>query len=152
VAARIRSARQLAGLTESQVAQRAGMTSSSEYWDLELYDDEAFTCVSIVDLHSIARVLGTTGSELLFGVDVQSPSDAIDFAAIAPRSTERVSEEGTTLEAFGESIGWDVVQVPGDPSTLGAFNVVGFRDVCMAVGVNWIEAFLIAGRGRPTTR
>jgi hypothetical protein len=128
------------------------MRSVSEYWDLELRDDEAFTCVSVSDLHSIAAALGTSGSQLLFGGEFHSSAEALDFASIAGRIARRISAANTTAEAFGESIGWDTVDVLGDPGALAAFNIVGFRDICQAVDVNWIEAFLLAGRGRPTTR
>ena len=50
VAERFRVARQRAGLTEAQVAEGAGLRSASEYWDLELRDDEAFTAVSVAEL------------------------------------------------------------------------------------------------------
>ena len=148
VADRVREARQRAGLTTAQVAERAGLPSASDYGDLELCDDEAFTCVSVGELHAIAAALGSTAADLLFGETLQVPPNAADFATISGRLAERIKEERTTPDAFGGGIGWDIVEVLKKPATLLTFNVVGFRDVCKAAGVDWIGAFLSAG-GRP---
>jgi hypothetical protein len=151
VAERIRTARQYAGLTEEQVANRAHLTSPSNYWDLELQDDEAFTCISIAGLHAVASVLGTTGSRLLFGEDLPPAGGGQEFATIAKRLKDRIAAQGLTVEALGDEIGWDLQGVLHDPFALAGFNLVGLRDVCKLVGVDWVGAFLAAGTPPPET-
>src|SRR5438132_12876791 len=105
VAERVRTARQHAGLTEGQVAERAHLTSASDYWDLELRDDEAFTCMSIAELHAIASVLGTTGSRLLFGEELAPAGGGDhDFATIAKRLKDRLAAQGLTVAALGDEV------------------------------------------------
>lgn len=150
VAERIRTARVRAGLTEAEVAERAGLPSASEYWDLERHDEEAFMSVSIAELHSIAAVLGTTGSRLLFGEDAAPPFAGPDCETIAHLLADRISSEKITAEELGDRLGWDLHDVLGDPEALTRLNIVGLRDVCKGVGVAWVGAFLAAGTRRPT--
>jgi transcriptional regulator with XRE-family HTH domain len=151
-AERIKAARQRAGLTEAQVAERAGLTSASEYRDLELSDDEAFTCISVGDLHALAHALGTTGSRLLFGDEFPPPREGHDFATIAHRLADRLTAESVTGEALGDTVGWDLHKVLDDAAALAAFNLVGVRDICKAVGVDWVGAFLAAGDRPPNKK
>jgi transcriptional regulator with XRE-family HTH domain len=71
-AERIRRARQALGLTQEDVARRWG-EQTSMYWDLELFDAEAFTVISVRQLERLASVLGTSANALLFGEEPASP-------------------------------------------------------------------------------
>jgi len=52
----IREARRRLGLSEDDVAARAGL-SWNEYFDLELHDDEAFDVVHLRTMKKVAEVL-----------------------------------------------------------------------------------------------
>ena len=56
VASRIQEARLPTGLSDSEVARRLGLTVES-YRDLERYDDETFSVISLRDLDTLGKIL-----------------------------------------------------------------------------------------------
>ena len=72
-ALRILRAREALGLTQDEVANRWG-EQPSMYWDLELYDDEAFTVISVRQLQRLAVVLATSVSACFSGKIRRWPS------------------------------------------------------------------------------
>jgi hypothetical protein len=44
-----------------------------------------------------------------------------------------------TAEALGEAIGWDIEPVLQEPEALEGYNVAGLRDICSAVGLDWLS-------------
>src|SRR5229473_4057443 len=65
-ARRIAEARAKAGLSDVDVARRLGITVDS-YADLETYDGEAFTAISLGTLRALASVLNASPEQLLLG-------------------------------------------------------------------------------------
>lgn len=53
-------------------------------------------------------------------------------------SARRMESEGLDAETLGERLGWDIRGVLTDPEALWNFNVVGLRDVCHGVGIDWL--------------
>ena len=62
---RILRAREALALTQDDVASRWG-EQASMYWDLELYDDEVFTNISVRQFQRVAEGLGTSVDALAF--------------------------------------------------------------------------------------
>ncbi|HSN11214.1 MAG TPA: helix-turn-helix domain-containing protein [Propionibacteriaceae bacterium] len=60
---RIRETREAHGLSEAEVARRAGL-STAEYRDIEAYPDEPFRVVQLGKLRSLCAVLGVDPLEL----------------------------------------------------------------------------------------
>src|SRR5687767_1609362 len=71
-AQRIHQAREALSLTHDEVAARWG-EQPSVYWDLELFDEEVFTVISLRELQRLASVLGTSVNLLLFGEEPPRP-------------------------------------------------------------------------------
>ena len=84
VARRIKEARERAGLSESEIAARLGMTAS-EYWDIELHDDEAFNTFAIADLAQLAEILGMPLDTMLFGTNPDRSLMCTTYAVIVDR-------------------------------------------------------------------
>ena len=139
VARRIKEARERVGLSESEIAARLGMTAS-EYWDIELHDDEAFNVFAIAELAQLADILGVPLDALLFGKNLESPPSRTPYAVIAERLVGVMASECLTVDNLSDRVGWDLAGVLRDPQALDQFNVVGLRDVCRAVGVDWVSA------------
>ena len=149
----LRAAREGSGLTQRQLADRFG-PEGHLCPDLELYDDELFTCIAIDDLLHLARVLETSAPALLFGAAPPAGvTPAVTFAEIADAIRSSLSATGSTAEAWGDMAGWDVKPILQDPAALGSFNVQGVHDVCKALGVDWVGVLGEHNRrDRPTTR
>jgi transcriptional regulator with XRE-family HTH domain len=136
-AERICRARQALGLTQEDVARRWG-EQTSMYWDLELFDAEAFTVISVRQLERLASVLGTSANALLFGEEPASPEAGVSYADVVARLKVRLTEDGVDLEQLGNIVGWDLGGVFADPGTLGDMPIDGLRSVCRAVNVDWV--------------
>ena len=133
---RIRRVREALGLTRDDVASRWG-EQASMYWDLELYDDEAFTVISVRQLQRLASVLETSVNVLLFGEEPAPPLPAAHYLDVVARLEVCMAEDA--VEEFGDRIGWDLRPLVTDPGTLGDLPVVGLWSVCRAANVDWVS-------------
>jgi transcriptional regulator with XRE-family HTH domain len=138
-AARIRTARTERGLDEADVADRLEMSVES-YFDLEMYDDEAFTVVALGDLVALGRILKVQPRVLLLGADVEGTEQSVTFADIAEAMRRRLATGGLTAEALSDEIGYDIEPVLASPDAMWEFNVDGLYCVCTALALDWVAA------------
>jgi transcriptional regulator with XRE-family HTH domain len=138
VARRILRAREALGLTQDEVAARWG-EQVSMYWDLELYDDEAFTVISVRQLQRLAAVLRTSVNALLFGEEPVPTLPGVSYDDVVARLRVRMVEDAVSADQLGDRIGWDIRQLLNDPSTFCEWPIDGLRSVCLAADVNWVE-------------
>jgi transcriptional regulator with XRE-family HTH domain len=148
-AARFGAALQRAGLSASELAVRCGVTRTL-YLDLELYDSEVFDCVDVAELPRIGEILGIPLLELLFGAQPERIA-RVSYADVVAAIREEAGRRKIGLDAFGDSVGWDLERLTRDPEAVGELNLTGLYDVCRAVGLDWIGVLMWAEeRGRRT--
>jgi transcriptional regulator with XRE-family HTH domain len=135
---RILRAREALALTQDDVASRWG-EQASMYWDLELYDDEVFTNISVRQLQRLAAVLGTSVNALLFGEEAASNFPSAPYVDVVARLRVRMADDAISLEQLGDRIGWEIRPLFTDPGTLGELPISGLRSVCRAAGVDWVS-------------
>ena len=138
-AKRIRDARLKVGVGEGEVADRLG-TSIESYYDLETYDDEAFTVVDLRDLVTLGNIFGVEPSVLLLGSEVEHIRRSIDFSDIADGLKRRLATGAVTAEALSEEIGYDIEPVLASAGALLDFNVDGLYNICSALDFDWVAA------------
>ena len=136
-ASRIRAARKRLGVSESTLASRWGVEPSM-YWDLELHNDEIFTCVDLAALSGLAEALEIPLMTLLFGEEPPAPIAKVSYEDVSNAIARRMAQEGLTVEQLSELVGWDLQSILDSPEVLGTFNIAGARDVCRAVGMDWV--------------
>jgi len=115
-------------------------TSVNAYDDLERYDDEAFTVVSLSQLLALGKIVNVEPRVLLLGEEAAASTSTITFGDIAARLADQIAREGRTVDEFGDHIGWNVEPVLKDPETLWSFNVEALHAICSAVGLDWVAA------------
>jgi transcriptional regulator with XRE-family HTH domain len=136
-AQRIRRAREDLTLTQDDVASRWG-EQVSMYWDLELFDDEAFTVISVRQLQRLASVLETTVNALLFGEDPAATLPIARYRDVIARLEVRMAEDGISIDQLGDRIGWELGPLLADPGALGDLPVSGLWSICRAAEVDWV--------------
>jgi len=136
-AKRFRAARARLGASEHDVAERWGLQASM-YWDLELYDDEVFTCLDLDDVPRLARVLETPVMTLLFGSEPESPLAPVPYEEVATRIAEEATRRSMDLQQLAETIGWELEPIVRRPDEVGKLNLDGLYDICSAVGLDWV--------------
>jgi hypothetical protein len=138
-AARILHARLSAGLTHREVADRLKTTVHS-YNDLERYDDEAFTVLSLEQLLALGKAFGVEPRVLLLGQEAAPATSTITFSDISARLADWMAREGQTVGELGDRIGWNIEPILKDSEALWNFDVEGLYALCTAVDVDWVAA------------
>lgn len=131
----IRNARLRAHLTENRLADRIGV-SVAVYGDLESYEAELFTTLSLRQVVSLCRHLGLSPR---FTVAANAPAGtAITAAEVATALEARILERRRSVEAVEEEAGWAVAPVLENPESLwDAWNVDALIDVAEWAGIDW---------------
>jgi len=137
IAARIQSARVRVGLDERTMAERIGI-SLPAYFDLEMHNDEVFTCLSLDQVRRLARTLGVSIVSLVAD-DPDAMRSALSMSHLVERLRQRLSQEGITADAFSDRVGWDITAALSDPeSAWHDWNIDCLRDVSTELGVEWL--------------
>ena len=135
VGKRFLQAREALGLVQNEVAAQWGKQPSM-YWDLELYDSEAFDVVSVQDLVTLAAVLRVSVMNLLFGEE-PSRLPATTYSEIARRLRAEMSDRAISAEQMSEEVGWALAEYLSDPDKLSELPISVLRCVCRAANVDW---------------
>ncbi len=139
VAGRLRAAREGAGLSNSALASRLGMTVES-YDDLERRDDDIFTVPSLRDIALLAQLVGTIPRLMLLGPEAAATNEPLSFEDVIALLAQRMDTSGETMEELIHEIGWDVRELIHDPQELWSYSVEGLYEVCKAVRADWVAA------------
>jgi len=135
-AGRIVAAREGAGLSTAAAARAAGLTVSC-YYDLEAYDDEVFTSISLGQLCRLATALGTRAEKLIGSTEHAVPS-AIPPEALVALLQTRILGLNEDTHAFGERVGWDIEGLLSSPERLWEhYTVDSLQDICRELGLDW---------------
>ena len=138
-ATRIRDARLKRGLDEADVADQLEMSVES-YFDLESYDDEAFTVAALRDLVALGRIVNVEPRVLLLGSEMEDTRRSVTFEEIAEGLRRRLATSGLAAEALSEEVGYDIEPVLTSPDALWDYNVDGLYCVCNTLTLDWVAA------------
>ncbi len=143
---RIKSARLRARILEQEIVDSIGLGSAA-YGDLEAYDDEAFMCVSLHELGSLADMLGVAPHELVAppGATVPPP---VKMRVVVESIKTQIRDRSETPDSFGDRVGWDISSALADSRNAWKdWNLDCLQDVSKAVGLKWLGV-LAAWPGR----
>jgi hypothetical protein len=136
VSQRFLRAREAAELTPDEVAEQWGEPASM-YWDLELYDSEAFDVISVQDLVTLAAVLHVSVMQLLFGEEPARALPVTSYLEVTRRLRAAMKEQEITVDQMSDAVGWDLGPFLAQPDKLAELPIFGLRWVCDAAGVDW---------------
>lgn len=120
VAEAIRHARESKGLSDVEVAARSGLTIH-EYGDVESYDDEASSVLTLKQLRSLCSVLGLDLYALFSLEEPSSDHNRLDFRERHKVIAQRRKEIGLTQEQLGDRVGFEpyiIDRIERDPNFL----------------------------------
>lgn len=139
-AARLRTAREQTGRSIDEMAALLGVTREA-YWDLESYDDEVLTCLSIAQVAGLCRTLGLA-PRAVFAEESRDEPGAITLEVLGLKIQAHLQAEQMDLSAFEARVGWDVATWLERPQEFftARYPVEALRDICQAIGVNWVAA------------
>lgn len=136
---RIREARERLGLWPGHVADQAGL-NDNWYFDVEHFDDEVTSNISLNQLVIIARALNLTPLEILEGPGYPAPSRRLPLAEVAARASQRMAADGLSVEAYSDRVGWEMALVFARPDHIRTYTVDALKAICADIGLDWHEA------------
>ncbi|MEP6573716.1 MAG: hypothetical protein ABJD11_13515 [Gemmatimonadota bacterium] len=137
---RLRAARERAGFSRESLSKQSGM-ALQHLEDLESFDEELLMTVTLAQLAALGQLIHVEPTELLAdNPGTRRPESRIAPEGIAELIRGRLRARGIPLEELEDEIGWELDRVLEDPATLFEFNADGLRDICDALGVDWLRA------------
>lgn len=139
-AERLRQAREHLGLRPSAVAEPLGW-KLDRLRDLETYDDDLPTALSIMDVGRLAEVLELDPAVLLASqTEAAAAAERLDPRQIVALLSAHLQSAGVSAETFSDQVGWDVAPLFSLPERLWELTADGLFDVCGGLGINWLRA------------
>jgi transcriptional regulator with XRE-family HTH domain len=135
----LRRSRERCGLSLEEAAGAVGVTKN-ELYDLEAYDEEMHHNVSLATARRLATVLEVSLPALFIVDELREPGRRVPFASLPAALRAHLEASGETAEAFGARAGWDIGPALDEPLAMWEWCPDGLRDVCRAIGVNWVAA------------
>lgn len=131
----IRALRQAAGVSEDQAALALGI-SLAAYGDLERYDDELIMSVSLGQARALAKLFGTSLTELL--PPEVLPPRAVSLAELSSIVRSAASQSGEALGKLEELVGWEVASFLASPGQVTESRPIMFlQDLARPFEVSW---------------
>jgi len=143
-ARRVEQARKAAGLTEAEAAALIGV-SQAAYCDLESYDDEMETCLSLREVRAVGSILGADPVWLLTGRP-SPPVHPLPLFDVVASIRAYLAERRLPVSEFEDLTGWGVSEALEKPAAAWDWNVDGLRDLCDVLGLDY-RAVLLAEDG-----
>lgn len=144
-AERIKELRLKSGRTESEIADALGLTTDA-YADLERYDSEIDSTLSISQALQLADLLGIPIVELLAEGDAQAA--AVSIATVRAALAAHLARSSGAREALEEAIDWDLgpfLEAQREWPTVYTLDFL--RRLAALVDLDWRR--LLAGLERP---
>jgi len=132
---RIRKHRQAKGLTEAELARESGI-SLSNFHDLESYDDEWRTAISINELERLAVALDVSILDLVTDNNTKDVEPS-DYENLALHITSWMQSGGTK-----EDLSWEIDGILQDPNRTGEMPIDFLIDMGNEIGFDW-RSYLI---------
>jgi transcriptional regulator with XRE-family HTH domain len=138
-AERIREARERAGIDADAVASAAGL-NPNWYFDVESYDAEVTSNISLDQLIIITHVVGLTPLGALEGPAAQAPAPRISLTELVETARRQMIAAGETVEQYSTRVGWEMAPLFANPAYLRNYTVDALQDICRTVGMDWRAA------------
>jgi transcriptional regulator with XRE-family HTH domain len=136
IADRIRDLRGKSGRTERELADSLGLTIEG-YCDLEQYDDELETTVSIAQAVMLARLLG---ADLSAVIGESATSAPVRIAAIRAGMAAELGRLPGSREELEDLIDWDLGPfLEGTDHWMTVYTLDFIKSLSSAIGLNYGE-------------
>jgi hypothetical protein len=135
IAKTLQAARENSGKKPEEIAELLGI-SIPAYHDLEAFDDELPSSLSLKQVAQLFNVLKVDPAEILDATWTGRPIDPYDFVN---RIKSYLSNNRMTLKEFEDRVGWDINQLIDDPLSLLNYNIEGMVDISKELGIDAME-------------
>ena len=135
-AAQIRSYRVRAGKSSKDVAHQLGI-NDAWYADLERYDDELASTLTLFQAIELAAALGARLHDLVGEEGVREAIPLMDLPSLIRGHLERA---GMPMQQFEEQVGWDLGEFMQSPLKVAAESPIMFlQAIAGRLGMDWLS-------------
>jgi transcriptional regulator with XRE-family HTH domain len=133
-AERIQALRLKSGRTEQDIASELGLTIHS-YADLERYDEELESAVSIAQAIKLAKLLDTDLLALLGETEIPV---RMPIARVRSALTAQLGSSGEAKELMEDTLNWDLGPfLDGSEEWTTVYTIEFVRQLATAIGIDW---------------
>jgi transcriptional regulator with XRE-family HTH domain len=133
-AERIQALRLKSGRTEQDIASELGLTIHS-YADLERYDEELESAVSIAQAIRLAKLLDTDLLALLGETEIPV---RMPIARVRSALTAQLGSSGEAKELMEDTLNWDLGPfLDGSEEWTTVYTIEFVRQLATAIGIDW---------------
>lgn len=133
----IRAYRVRAGKGAAEVAERLGL-NAAWYDDLERYDDELASTLTLFQAMDLASILGVRLRDLLDERPLDKES--ISIAELPARIQAQIASEGMSMEQFESQVGWELQEFLHSPLKAAAqLPIIFIQAVAGSLGIHWLS-------------
>lgn len=131
---RFKQARERAGLSIEEVAERTGLSKPC-IWDIECCPDELMSVYSLSDVCRFAVIFGISASDLL---GTSTTEDPVSAAELAQRIHDQCRTRAIRLEQFEDIVEWKLANSLDPPEKLlRDMSLDGLQWLCRELGIDW---------------
>jgi transcriptional regulator with XRE-family HTH domain len=134
---KLKLARELSGKTEREVAAALGISVPS-YYDLETFDDELETCLSLAEVSKLCSLLRIDPVWLFTEGDLKG-SSRMRLSELVDNIRSFIGAR-MTVDEFEDKVGFVVSPCFEDWHAVLEWNVECLRSVCSVIGIDWLAA------------
>jgi hypothetical protein len=136
IAAQLRNYRVRAGKSRKEVTEHLRL-NDAWYGDLEKYDEELTSTLTLFQAMELASFLGLGLRELVGGSD--APDEIISIVDLPSRIRSHIEQEGISVEEMENDVGWDIRDFLESPLKVAAESPISFlQAISEALGMNWV--------------
>lgn len=137
VAAQLRNYRVRAGKSRAEVVEHLGL-NDAWYDDLETYDEELTSTLTLFQTMQLASFLGLGLRELVGGPE--APNEVLSILDLPSRIRSHIEQKGISIDQFEDEVGWDIRDFLESPLKVAAESPIMFlQAVSEALGINWLS-------------
>ena len=144
IASRIRALRENSSKSEPELCRLLDI-SVSAYDDLEAYDHELFSALSLRQVQLLAQFLGVSVHELVTGQ--KFIGEPLPLEGVAQLVRCAMARDSLSVDAFEDKAGWELSEFLASPLELAQQRSIDFlRDVASAIGVDYLRILAAVGQ------
>lgn len=107
-------------------------------YDLEAYDDEATSAVSLKELLALCHVVSISIHEALHGPEFSPPSRQTSFEQVSA-ALGSIVRGGESVDHLSDRLGWEVSTYLTNSEEFYKLTIDGLQDICDPLDIYWPE-------------
>ncbi len=136
ISARISRLRLARGLKAEDIAKKLDI-SIHTYHDLESYDDELTSVLTLEEAFTLASLLQTTLKELILGEKGKETHQEKNFPQLVEEINLYMSQNNFTLDQLEDNSGWNLTEFMDNPNTAWDKPIFFLQDIAKSINTNW---------------